>query len=415
MSIELRSKDRDVSTRCWISRLPKEVLAPIFHVLLEDGYANLAKCLQVSRAWQVRHICGLMCCIGAQSHVQDIAEPVLYSQVKVYDEDDLRTLKAAFNKREYLGKYIRTVDTDDSNFGTLGEITAVTHALVVVLLMAPNLKYIHIGNHLALGVMPILSHTCVASLRELQLGFHNAPDYLFEVLTHVGQFSALEVLILLHERSGDVVLTSPLGEDRLPWVLPRLRVLKVVSNSRWPITEFLSRCEFSSLHTLDFQTSIINKDTQALENFFARVPAQKIILRTQPMYWQTAVSSLHSASSLELILPSSLDIIGHLPPNIQTLVIPLPIHKKDALEDIYSSLDILLGRESHVRDVHLSHFFHHSFTWVPKRFSTADSRTEWYQLADRSRADLVLYSTMLAKRGTQLRDTAGKTMLDYYM
>jgi hypothetical protein len=405
--------DRDLATRCWISRLPKEVLASIFHVLLEDGDVNLARCLQVSRAWQVRHICGLMCCIGAQSHVQDVAEPVLYSQVEVYDEEDLRKVKAAFNKREYLGKYIRTVDIDDSSFETLDAITAVTHALVVVLLMAPNLKSIHIGNYLALGVLPILSHTCVASLRELRLELFGAPDHVFEVLAHVGQFYALEVLMLLAP-SADVLSLPQFGQNRLPWTLPHLRVFKVLSSVRWPIIEFLSRCDFPSLHTLDFQTSINNEDTQTVKNFFARVPVRKIILRTQPMHWQEAVSSLHSASSLELVLPSSLDIIGNLPPNIKTLTIPLPFHKRGTIEEIYSGLDILLGRESHVRDVHLSHPIHTCFTWVSESLVTADSR-EWYHLADHARANLVSYSTKLAKRGIQLRDTAGKTMLDYYM
>jgi hypothetical protein len=270
--------------RCWISRLPKEVLGSIFHVLLEDGDVNLARCLQVSRAWQVRHICGLMCCIGAQSHVQDVAEPVLYSQVEVYDEEDLRKVKAAFNKREYLGKYIRTVDIDDSSFETLDAITAVTHALVVVLLMAPNLKSIHIGNYLALGVLPILSHTCVASLRELRLELFGAPDHVFEVLAHVGQFYALEVLMLLAP-SADVLSLPQFGQNRLPWTLPHLRVFKVLSSVRWPIIEFLSRCDFPSLHTLDFQTSINNEDTQTVKNFFARVPVRKIILRTQPIHW----------------------------------------------------------------------------------------------------------------------------------
>jgi hypothetical protein len=126
------------------------------------------------------------------------------------------------------------------------------------------------------------------------------------------------------------------------------------------------------------------------------------------------VSSLHSASSLELVLPSSLDIIGNLPPNIKTLTIPLPFHKRGTIEEIYSGLDILLGRESHVRDVHLSHPVRTCFTWVSESLVTADSR-EWYHLADHARANLVSYSTKLAKRGIQLRDTAGKTMLDYYM
>jgi hypothetical protein len=414
MPIELPPRDRDASTRCWIARLPKEVLASILHVLLEDRYADLAQCLQVSRAWRVRDFCGLMCHIEAQSHVQDVAEPVLYSQVEVYDEDDLRTLKATLNKREYLGKYIRTVDAGHSSFDeTLDEITAATHALVVVLSMAPNLKCIHIGNYLALGVMPILSHTCVASLRELRLQLADAPDHLFEVLAHVGQFYSLEVLKIC-ALSDDGVSIPPFGQNHLPWALPRLRVLEVLSSARWPIIEFLSRCEFPSLHTLDFQTSINNKDTPTVENFFARVPARKIILRTQPMHWQKAVSSLHSASSLELVLPSSLDIIGNLPPNIKTLIIPLPFYKSGTIEEIYSGLDTLLGRESHVRVVHLSHPIRTSFTWVSESLVTADSR-KWYHLADHARANLVSYSTKLAKRGIQLRDTAGKTMLDYYM
>jgi hypothetical protein len=413
MPIELPPRDRDLATRCWILRLPKEVLASIFHVLFEDGDVNLARCLQVSREWQVRHICGLMCRIGAQSHVQDVAEPVLYSQVEVYDEEDLRKVKAAFNKREYLGKYIRTADIDDSSFETLDEITAVTHALVVVLLMAPNLKSIHIGNYLALGVLPILSHTCMASLRELRLELRSAPDHVFEVLAHVGQFYALEVLMLLAP-SANVVSLTQFGPNRLPWTLPHLRVFKVLSSVRWPIIEFLCRCDFPSLHTFDLQTSINNEDTRTVENFFARVSVRKMILRTQPMHWQKAVSSLHSASSLELVLPSSLDIIGNLPPNIKTLIIPLPFHKRGTIEEIYSGLDILLGRESHVRDVHLSHPVRTCFTWVSESLVTADSR-EWYHLPDHARANLVSYSTKLAKRGIQLRDTAGKTMLDYYM
>jgi hypothetical protein len=262
--------------------------------------------------------------------------------------------------------------------------------------------------------MPVLARTCVASLRKLHLTFFNVEQHVLEALAYVSRFRALESLTL------DVNLMNshvdiPAVSDITPWILPRLRVLKISADRYWPISEFLSLCHFSSLQDLSFIMSADNADkAHSIGNFFASIHAQRVTLLAFSLHWQIAVARLRTVSSLHLLRYLCLSVIEHIPTSVRTLSFSLPRQDRDVeWTELYRVLDSLSVREVSIPDIHLRDDFHlDAFVWITE--SVIDINTTPTTVTGDQKTALLSYSNKLAKKGTNLRDTAGKTVMDYY-
>jgi hypothetical protein len=329
---------------------------------------------------------------------------------------ELRLLSAEIKRREFLGSYIHTLVFSGAMDSEMdGPQTALAiHDTQAILDLAPNLTKLKIAEFLVFVSMPVLVRTCVASLRKLHLVFSDVEQHGLGALAYVGRFHALESLTLdVTPRNSQVDI--PAVSDITPWILPRLRVLKISAGRYWPISGFLSLCHFSSLQDLSFLTSTHNADeVQSIGNFFASILAQRITLLAFSLYGQIAVARLRTVSSLHLLQYSCLSVIEHIPTSVRTLSFSLPREDRDTeWTELYRVLDSLSVREVSIPDIHLRDDFHlDAFVWITE--SVIDINTTPTTVTGEQKTALLSYSNKLAKKGTNLRDTAGKTVMDYY-
>jgi hypothetical protein len=337
-----------------------------------------------------------------------VGEPVLYYHIVVRCRETLNLLAESIKQREALGHYIQIVTFPSHAYGvycdSLSDLALAMADTMDILLRAPNLRRLDTSDYISLASMPQLVHTRASSLLDLRIVFFKPGRELSKTLPYVGQLHALERLELHIEHEPDqmTIISGP-DPSHPPWVLPCLRVLCITTANtcHWRIAEYLVRCEFLCLQELKFVTIVDTiKQMRAIERFFARVPAHKIIIRAGSADWAKALSYLRAATRLDLVYGSSLVIVGQLPSSIHTLHFAIP-DDSDRWKEFSPSLNKLLKRVHGLRDIYLDG----SFTWIPKTLSTPKIRKSWQlDVSSDERADLVLYSHKLAERGINLRE-----------
>jgi hypothetical protein len=311
----------------------------------------------------------------------------------------------------HIRRFIMVLSSDQVTDSVSGDISA-------VLMEARQLQTLKVwlGGGLQLALI-IGARTFSATLTQLDIYVQFA--HMPTVLTYVGLFSRLRSLTItfMQEDQQD---GPPLAiQTKTMWNLPHLRSLEMLSmglsSKPSPFVDFLRTCNFPAVDNVEVYMTVRSAtEAQLLSQFLLGLPPLRSLSLDVPIaeYQRIIWPCIRAASFVAwMITDLEDDFITHLLPRACVT----ELHIQDACRDldaVYSFFDRLLqGQDVSIKDIYLDDWFrnteHHN--WIINHRDQVDLLR-----SPTAMMDFIRYAILLHKKHINLRDGAGKTVMDHF-
>jgi hypothetical protein len=344
---------------------------------------------------------------------------VVYSQVMIHSVETAQQFASFLHSSILQGKtpavhtkrFIMGLSSDQVTDSVSGDISA-------VLMEARQLRMLEVyhGGGLQLALI-IGARTFSATLTKLDIYVQFA--HMPTVLTYVGLFSHLCSLTITFMRE-DQRDGPPLAiETKTMWNLPHLRSLNMsvmgLSSKPSPFVDFMRTCNFPVVDTVEVHMMVgSTTEAQILSQFLLGLPPLRSLSLNVPIaeYQHIIWPCIRATSFVAWMVTNIQD-------NSITYVLPLvtesELHIQDACRDlgaVYSFFDGLLQAEdTSIKDIYLDDWFrnpeHHN--WIINHRDQVD-----LSRGPTAMMDFMRYAILLHKKHINLRDGAGKTVMDHF-
>jgi hypothetical protein len=357
---------------------------------------------------------------------QEEVHCVLYRHITIQSDDTLRMLARALRKNDVAygtsSVQIRSIEFRDMNLASFhapGEDGEEVHCdtpsltidLMTILMGAVNLESLSAQGYYALAGLTVASRVCSAALQHLEIEVHSGtiamPSLGF--ITHFPNLHELKVSIKSY--------TLQFPPDASPWTLNRLRIFNIQSRSNDPpstLTQFLCRCHLPSITVFNIQINVSRSGEEAskyLSIFFKSLSHLKEAnLRIVGMVYKNILPHL-AVPCLEFA-PLDTTAVTSLSPTTHTLRINSSTVAKQ-LTELAGMLDVLHAEDGGlVKTIHIYGDGDDAFSWV-SGVKSIQLGTALPSISTIMPC-LLYHAARLFKKGIVIRDSHGKTAMDYF-
>jgi hypothetical protein len=397
-----------------ITLIPDSVLRQVIEQTREADWTGvLSDCMMVCSKWRVRQAYIREDRMLTTVKRQDIAEPILYSNLSLRLPSTrtaalARTIEDAVDATSnprYLSKHIRELHVR-CEFEDGIESTAEAD-LLVMLWGASNLRTLDTDNGFALPIVLVASRICSSTLQRLDIGICEETVIAVKYLHH---FPALHTLAInatvFPETRGTLRSLIP-----RPWTLPNLRILTVqgASAPAWLLAEYFCQGYFPVLKELQLHMDWRGAEcgTQCVAGLSCLPSLIKISIRPRGLQCKSVLPGIHCPLLSVTTCLEPKDVF-FLPTTLQTLRLDENASRTFLHTDMCSMLNQLA--KHHPPSLKVVSFTSFARCWTSSgpRWTTAELRKEFLY----KQAELIHCARELLKVGIQLRDAHSKTFMD---
>jgi hypothetical protein len=282
----------------------------------------------------------------------------------------------------------------------------------MILIHAINLRRLELAGPLAPTIVMATSQACAVHLRSLHLRLND--EHSLSALVYLTFFVGLHSLSLTI--SGTLKRDTALSiMGGLPWDMPHL-VSFSLSADRECTTQLafiLCKCSFPNLQAVNLRVDIADGTTcghlaelcslWSLQHFGLFLDA------SQSEYYTILIPRITAAS---LRVPDFHPSLGNnIPRMIETLIVNTPT-SLEAYANIWNVFDTLLERKTCMRNIHIARDKKY-VDWMEGTFPGQPNYVD-DAIKEKCFPRLLRYSILLHGAGIHLRDSNGKTVLDYH-